>query len=105
MIRMYIELDKTKIETEGIYSYEKMQQNIENRIESVGGYKDADSWYTNGTWEEFGAIASNLERSDWFMDNVKTWLWNNTDYEEENSDNCIEDLLEEIANEKRGDKV
>lgn len=100
MIRMYIELDKEKIEREGIYNYEKMQQHIDERIIRFGGYKDTDGWYTNGTWEAFGAIAANLEESNWFMDNVKKWLWNNKDYETKPGDVCIEDLLEEIRNEK-----
>lgn len=80
MIRMYIELDKEKIEL-------------------LGGYKDTDGWYTNGTWEKFGTFAVNLENSDWFMNNVKIWLWNNKDYEEDTDGDCIEDLLEEIRNE------
>ena len=105
MIRMYIELNKDKIEREGIYNYEKMQQHIDEKITRQGGYKDSDGWYTNGTWEGFGAIAAVLERSEWFMNNVKTWLWNNKDYEIELNDECIEDLLEEIENEKRSKNI
>ena len=105
MIRMYIELDKEKIEREGVYNFEKMQQYIDDSIIKLGGYKDKDGWYTNGSWEAFGAIAANLEESAWFMSNVKKWLWNNTDYEEEPGDECIEDLLEEIRNETRSSKT
>ena len=101
MIRTLIELDKEKIERERIYDYEKMQQHIDDRIAKQGGYKDADGWYTNGTWEGFGAIASVLEEKEWFMNNVKTWLWNNTDYEDGPEDKCISDLLEEIETERK----
>lgn len=100
MIRIYIELDKEKMEQEGVYSYEKMQKYIEDRIVAHGGYKDTDGWYTNGTWEGFGALAAVWERSNWFMDNVKKWLWNNKDYDDESGDACIEDLLEEIKKER-----
>lgn len=101
MIKMFIELDKEKIEKEGILDYEKMLQQIDNEIESVGGYKGSDGWYTNGSWEGFGAIASVWEECDWFMNNVKKWLWRNTDYEDGPGDVCIDDLLEEIENEKK----
>ena len=97
---MYIELDKEKIEREGIYNYEKMQQHIDERIIRFGGYKDNDGWYTNGTWEAFMAIALSLAEADWFMDNVKQMLWNNKDYEEGPYDVCIEDMLEGLKNSK-----
>lgn len=100
MIRMYIELDKEKIEREGIYNYEKMQQHIDDRIVKFGGYKDTDGWYTNGTWEAFMAIAQSFGKSDWFVNNVKKFLWNNKDYETNPDEVCINDLLEEIKNGK-----
>lgn len=95
MIRMYIELDREKIKQEGIYSFEKMQKYIEDEINAVGGRLDDDGWYTDGTWEGFGAMACVWEKTDWFMRYVKTWLWKNADYEN-NGRECIEDLLKEI---------
>ncbi len=99
MVRMFIELDKEKIEREGIYSYEKMQQYIDEEVLLMGGYKDTDDWYTNGTWEGFMALATSLGKSDWFLDNAKNFLWNNKDYEKNPGDVCINDLLEEIRKE------
>ncbi len=97
MIRMLIELNEEKINQEGIYSFKKMQQYIHDEIEAAGGRLDADGWYTDGSWEGFGAVASVLEKTEWFLRYVKTWLWRNTDYEE-SGEECIEDLLEEIHN-------
>ena len=104
MIRMYIELDKEKIEREGVYNYEKMQQYIDDKIVKFGGYKDTDGWYTDGTWEAFMAVATSLGKADWFLNNAKKMLWNNKDYEEGPDDVCIEDMLEEFRNAKRGKK-
>ena len=89
---MLIELDKDKIKQEGIYSLKKMQKYIHDEIKAVGGRLDADGWYTDGTWEGFGAVASVLEKTEWFLRYAKTWLWRNTDYE----DDGIEDLLQEV---------
>ena len=46
---------------------------------------------------------ANLEEEEWFMDNVKTWLWRNTDYEEVPEDLYIEDILESMS--ERGEYV
>lgn len=95
MIKMLIELNEEKIKQEGIYSFEKMQQYIRDEIEAVGGRLDTDGWYTDGTWEGFGAVASVLEQTEWFLRYVKTWLWRNTDYEY-NGNIHVEDLLQEV---------
>ena len=103
MVKMFIELNENKIKEEKIYNLEKLWAHLDARFANFGGYRDETGWYTNGTFESFGAIMANLEEEEWFMDNVKTWLWRNTDYEEVPEDLYIEDILESMS--ERGEYV
>ena len=48
--------------------------------------KDETNWYTNGDFTSCGSLILTLSSKEWFIDNVKRWLW----YDED--DKSTEDL-------------
>ena len=86
MMRMLVELDENKIVNDGKYSLSKINSYLSNAFAKRNMIKNADNWYINGNFTSCGSLALTLSRKDWFMNNVKQWLW----YDEE--DGSTEDL-------------
>lgn len=97
MVKMLIELNEKKIEEEKIYNLDKLWAHLDARFANFDGYRDETGWYVNGTFEGFGAIMENLKEEEWFINNVKTWLWRNTAYEKKPGDLYIEDILKSMS--------
>ena len=85
-MKMLVELDAEKIRHEGRYDLAKMENHISRLFEKRGMKLDAEHWYANGNFSSCGALTIILSRTDWFMDNVKQWLWLDTE------DGSIEDV-------------
>ena len=73
-----IVMDEEKIIREGKYTLEEIYKNIDDLAE-FSRMKKIDKYYyvsKNDTPSDLGCFVwSNLEEQDWFIDNVKEWLW------------------------------
>jgi hypothetical protein len=79
MIKMRIIMDEAKINREGLYSSFTIQQLLDDAVANVGGFKkNLDGYYSydgvNGAAKAAGILYF-LSDSDWFIENVKTWLY------------------------------
>ena len=85
-----IVMDEEKILREGKYTLEEIYKNIDDLAE-FSRMKKIDKYYyvsKNDTPSDLGCFVwSNLEEQDWFIDNVKEWLWLD---KEEGIDNILE---------------
>ena len=85
-----IVMDEEKIIREGKYTLEEIYKNIDDLAE-FSRMKKIDKYYyvsKNDTPSDLGCFVwSNLEEQDWFIDNVKEWLWLD---KEEGIDNILE---------------
>ena len=85
-----IVMDEEKILREGKYTLEEIYKNIDYLAE-FSRMKKIDKFYyvsKNDTPSDLGCFVwSNLEEQDWFIDNVKEWLWLD---KEEGIDNILE---------------
>ena len=85
-----IVMDEEKIIREGKYTLEEIYKNIDDLAE-FSRMKKIDKFYyvsKNDTPSDLGCFVwSNLEEQDWFIDNVKEWLWLD---KEEGIDNILE---------------
>lgn len=85
-----IVIDEEKIIREGKYTLEEIYKNIDDLAE-FSRMKKIDKFYyvsKNDTPSDLGCFVwSNLEEQDWFIDNVKEWLWLD---KEEGIDNILE---------------
>lgn len=93
-MQMLVELDENKILNEGKYSLDKINAFISNAFRKRNMIKNAENWYINGNFTSCGSLALILSQKDWFMTNVKQWLW----YDEE--DGSLEDLKAHYGKEK-----
>ena len=85
-----IVMDEEKILREGKYTLEEIYKNIDDLAE-FSRMKKIDKYYyvsKNDSPTDLGCFVwSNLEEQDWFIDNVKEWLWLD---KEEGIDNILE---------------
>ncbi len=85
-----IVMDEEKILREGKYTLEEIYKNIDYLAE-FSRMKKIDKFYyvsKNDTPSDLGCFVwSNLEEQDWFIENVKEWLWLD---KEEGIDNILE---------------
>jgi NADH:ubiquinone oxidoreductase subunit len=99
MIKMQIVMDDAKIERERKYRVEQIHQALDNYFVSKLGMKKASRGFYNGTgsgkdFSRFGLAYSTLSEKDWFLDNVKTWLYYNSDASYDSEDYVVEDFKE-----------
>ena len=52
-----------------------------------------EKYYISEVFEEFWAIILTLSKEEWFIDNLKTWKWYNSDGSKDPTDYTVEDLL------------
>ena len=87
-------MDEEKILRENIYSLEEIYKSIDELAE-FSGMKKIDKYYyvsKNDTPSELGCfVCTHLEEKQWFMNNVKEWLWLD---KEEGVDNILEIIQE-----------
>ena len=73
-----IVMDEEKILRENIYSLKEIYKSIDELAE-FSGMKKIDKYYyvsKNDTPSELGCfVCTHLEEKQWFMNNVKEWLW------------------------------
>jgi hypothetical protein len=94
MMKMLITLDENKIIAEGKYNLNKIMDYIDKACEKRGMTKDSSNWYSNGDFTSCGSLILVLKDKEWFINNLKEWLWYDSD------DNTTEDLKSHYAKEK-----
>jgi hypothetical protein len=96
---MQIKMDDDKIRMEKKYDLEKIYATIDQfMIDKLHLVKSDDGFYLgsgNGKdFSYFGLAFNTLRKKSWFMDNVKTWLYFNSDASDDPDDFVIEDFRE-----------
>ncbi len=105
MIKMIIKMNEEKISASNEYTIERVYQALDRiffnkgmdrtdtecGIEYVGHNRPTDFAF-------FGKIMLGLKDQPWFMDNVKTWLYCNSDDSDNPMDFNEEDLLIHYGN-------
>jgi hypothetical protein len=99
MIKMQIILNERKIAREGKYSLEKLHATLDNFLVSQLGFsKGVNGFYfgsgARSDYSHFGVAMTTLGKKAWFMDNVDTWLYFNSDDSLNPEDYAVEDFKE-----------
>jgi hypothetical protein len=97
MIKMQIIMDEDKIVREGKYSLDKIHRVLDDYfVEKLHTVKTDDGFYVGtgakGDFGNFGLAMWTLGKKAWFMDNVKTWLYFNSEGSDDPNDFVIEDF-------------
>ena len=102
MIKMQIIMDDEKILREKKYSLTKIQSTLDDYfINQLKISKGQDGFYmgsgAKGDFGNFGLAMWTLGKKAWFMENVKTWLYFNSEDSDDPNDFVIEDFKEFCA--------
>ena len=87
MIKMQIIMDSAKIEREKSFDAASINAAIDSYlVGKLGLHKSEDGFYLGDGGKEdfsnFGLAFNTLRKKEWFVDNVKTWLYFNSDASE-----------------------
>lgn len=93
MMKMLIVMDYDKIKQEKKLDMLKIERFFEHEFTKRGIYKDSDGLYVGGDFASFGGMVWGLSETPWFMDNVKTWIWYNSDGHSNPNEYTAEDLV------------
>jgi hypothetical protein len=99
MIKMQIVMDDAKIVREKRYSLSGIHVALDKLFTDQLGMRKGDRGFYFGTgsshdFSRFGLAYSALSEKDWFLDNVKTWLYFNSDASYDEDDYVVEDFKE-----------
>jgi hypothetical protein len=99
MIKMQIVMDDQKIAQEGKYNLNKLHSSLDDFLVSKLGFTKGDNGFyfgggTRNDYSHFGVAMTTLGKKSWFMDNVNTWLYYNSDDSSDPDDFAIEDFKE-----------
>jgi hypothetical protein len=99
VIKMQIVMDDEKILSEGKYNLEKLLASLDDfMVAKLGLRKGDDGFYcgrgAHSDYSHFGIAMTTLGKKTWFMDNVDTWLYYNSDDSDNPDDFVIEDFKE-----------
>jgi hypothetical protein len=97
MIKMQIVMDDDKIRRQKQYNLDKIHRSLDAfLIDKLGLQKSDDGLYLGRgdgkDFSYFGLAFNTLRKKDWFLDNVKTWLYFNSDASDDPEDFVIEDF-------------
>jgi hypothetical protein len=97
MIKMQIIMDNNRIKHQGQYTIEKIGNAVDEfLVGKLGFVKAEDGFYLgNGGGKDFsyfGIAFNTLRKKTWFIDNVETWLYYNSDASDDPDDFVIEDF-------------
>jgi virulence-associated protein VapD len=96
---MQIIMDEGKIIKEGKYNLKKLYASLDDFLVSKLGFeKISDNFYcgrgTRNDYAHFGVAMTTLGKKQWFMENVDTWLYFNSDDSNDPDDFDVEDFKE-----------
>jgi hypothetical protein len=99
MIKMQIKLNDNKIEQGGRYSLERIYAALDDYLVSQLHFEKSGDGFYLGTglpddFGNFGLAMVTLGKKPWFMDNVETWLYFNSEDSDDPNDFAVEDFKE-----------
>ncbi|MDR1357785.1 MAG: hypothetical protein LBJ48_00285 [Coriobacteriales bacterium] len=99
MIKMQIVMDDDKIAREGKYNLGKLHTSLDDFMVAKLGFSKGDGGFYVGRgagsdYSRFGVAMTTLGKKQWFMDNVATWLYFNSDDANDPEDFEVEDFKE-----------
>jgi hypothetical protein len=99
MIKMQILMDEKKIQGEGKYTLSNIYTTLDDFFVNRLNFRKEDKGFYSGTglsndFANFGIAMTTLGKKRWFMDNVDTWLYFNSEDSEDPNDYVIEDFKE-----------
>ena len=99
MIKMKIIMDEEKIIREKKYDLDKMLQSLDDFLVAKLGFAKTENGFYLGKglrsdYSHFGIAMTTLGKKSWFMDNVDTWLYFNSEDSDDPEDFAIEDFKE-----------
>jgi len=97
MIKMQIKMDEKKIKSDGRYSLAKINGTLDDYfVNRLRFSKGSDGFYLGNGYPDdfanFGVAMVTLGKKSWFMDNVETWLYFNSEDSTDPNDFVIEDF-------------
>ena len=97
MQKVQVVFDERKINMEKRYSLPKIVKAVDSVfVDRYGLIKGADGFYLESGCKDYFVDFWNailfLKDQDWFIENVKTWLWFNSDDSVNPEDFAIEDI-------------
>jgi hypothetical protein len=103
MIKMQIVMDDDKIAREKRYAVDTIHDALDSYfIGRLGMKKSAGGFYlgtgSGKDFSRFGLAYGILSEKQWFLDNVKTWLYYNSDASYDPDDFVVEDFKEHCLN-------
>lgn len=98
MLKLEIVLDKEKIEAEGKYDWVAMQAILDEIFKQQGLIKSDVGIYvgsgSSNDFTNFWRITWAIAETECFMNNVKKWVWYNSDDSKDENDFAAEDIIE-----------
>jgi len=97
MIKMQIIIDEKKVLREKKYSLAKIYETLDRFfLENLCLKKGEDGFYLGSgaktDFGNFGRAMWTLSKKSWFLDNVDTWLYFNSDDSDDPNDFVVEDF-------------
>ena len=97
MLKLKIVMDEEKITHESRYDLSVLLSTLDSIFSNNDLPKQGDNMYA-GTgkaddYAKFWRIIWALAKKEWFMQNVKEWLWYNSDDGKDENDFAVEDIL------------
>jgi hypothetical protein len=97
MIKMQIVMDDDRIRDQKQFDIDKIHRSLDAfLIDKLGLKKSNDGLYLGRgdgkDFSYFGLAFNTLRKKDWFLDNVKTWLYFNSDASDDPNDFVVEDF-------------
>ena len=94
---MQIIMDDEKIKQQGQYNAAKIHQALDAFLIEKLGFKKAENGFYLGDgsrrdFSYFGIAFNTLRKKPWFVENIKTWLYFNSDASDDPEDFVIEDF-------------
>ena len=99
MIKMQIIMDDAKIEREKSFDLATVYTVMDGYLVGKLGLRKSDNGFYIGDggkadFSSFGLAFNTLRKKDWFINNVKTWLYFNSDASDSLDDYVVEDFKE-----------
>jgi hypothetical protein len=100
---MQVVMDDAKIAREKKYDVAKLHEAIEGFMSGkLGLSRGSDGFYygdgSSKDFSRFGLAFNTLRKKDWFLDNVDTWLYFNSDASDDLEDFVVEDMKDYCQN-------
>lgn len=101
MLKLEIKLNDAKIQREGKYSLDSIQDTLDKAFGKYQFRKEempdgTVSYYGNGRPQDygtFGRLITTLKDKSWFLPYLEKWLWYNSDDGMDENDYTVEDVL------------